>query len=91
MAEAGGVGAGLWVQEGARHPPRPGSPTPFPVSLLMNSCFTSAKSCGCSGLALQPCLLIFVMISTTETQDDLLGADVSDLLFGDLDWANTDI
>lgn len=91
VAEAGGAGAGLWIQEGFGLPPRPGSPAPFPVSLPANSYFTSSKSCGCSGPALKAPLLIFTMISLTETRDDPLSADMSNLLLGDLNWANTDI
>lgn len=94
MAEPRGAGARLWVQEGKgalgtclvlAQPPH----QPLPFSPIRDSPLLNAL--GVLGPALQPCLLMFVMISLTELQDDPLGADVRNLLAGDLNWRNTDI
>lgn len=94
MAEPGGAGAGLWVQDGGgalgthlvlAHPPH--QPPPFsPIRDL-----PLPNALGALGPSLQPCLLMFVMISLTEIQDNPLGADVRNLQAGDLNWRNTDI
>lgn len=61
---------------GSEHPAGPGSPA------LIHPCRCS----GCSYNLLMP-----MMGSLTQIQDDALGADVCNLLAGDLNWRNTDI
>lgn len=83
------VGSGGWGVLGTHlvlaHPPHQ-PPLFSPIHDL-----PLPNALGVLGPSLQPCLLMFVMISLTEIQDNPLGADVRNLQAGDLNWRNTDI